>query len=110
MNHIAGQSSGPNNHVAHARLGQALSQIGDNAAAVSSIRRAIECDPKRAAYHFALGVVLFNVGNRDVAFEAFRRAKECDPNLKLPSLHIGNAKSIKMTPVYKTDTVEIDFL
>jgi tetratricopeptide (TPR) repeat protein len=66
---------------AHALLGAALSQSGNESGSVPYFEQAVRLEPQRATYHFNLGVAYEKAGQLQWALEGYRRALEIDPSL-----------------------------
>lgn len=64
---------------AHALMGAALSQCGDEPASVRHFEQAVRLDARRAAHHYNLGVAYERNGNPQWALEGYRHALEVDP-------------------------------
>jgi chemotaxis protein methyltransferase CheR len=61
----------------HYLQGVLLLELGDNAGAVSALRRALYLDADLAIAHFTLGSLLSKVGDRRGAERSFRNAERC---------------------------------
>src|SRR2546423_15600413 len=59
---------------ANALMGAALSQGGNEAAAIPYFEQAVRLEPNRAANHYNLGVAYERVGNLAWAIEGYRQA------------------------------------
>jgi len=72
--------------------GVVLHQLGEQALAADSYRRAIRSDPRYAVAYNNLGVAQADLGNDEAAVQAFRRAVEIDPSL--PRLQHNLARAL----------------
>ena len=70
----------PNQPDAMALPRRGAHQLGDSRAAAENIRRAIELNPRAAAYHNSLGLALRATGELDAAIASYRRALEISPD------------------------------
>lgn len=69
----------PTHALAHAKLGAALSHLGEFGEAEQILRRAVELDGRDAEAHFNLGALLYFRGDFAAAETVLRRAAKLDP-------------------------------
>jgi Flp pilus assembly protein TadD len=78
----------PNAHAALFMLGQCQERLGETAASISTLRRALELEPDSARYAVALGRSLLADGQEAEAWETLERL---DPTLMEPSFRTPRA-------------------
>ena len=81
----------PDYMLAHYNLGNALKELGQLDAAVSSYRKAIEIKPDFADAHNNLGTVLKDQGQSDAALASYRRVLELKPDYAEAHNNLGVA-------------------
>src|SRR5579883_2312575 len=81
----------PSNADALHFLGVILGQRGETAAAIDSIRRAVELRPNAPAFHNNLGKALESAGDLTAAVQSYRRAVELAPGYAGASFNLGTA-------------------
>ncbi len=81
----------PDDHEAHANLGNALKDLGQLNDAVTSYRRALAINPDFAEAHNNLGVALAALRRFDDAIASFRRALAIRPDYANTHNNLGNA-------------------
>jgi len=80
----------PNHGDAWHMLAGLAHQSGDNAAALASVRRAIDANPSVAIYHASHGLILSAMEQPDDAIDAYRQALRLDSNLAGAHTNLGN--------------------
>ena len=81
----------PDDADVHNNLGNALHDLGQFDAAVTSYRRALEINPGFASAHYNLGISLRSLGCLDEAVSSYRRALEIKPDYAEAHNNLGNA-------------------
>jgi tetratricopeptide (TPR) repeat protein len=79
----------------HNNLGTALSDKGDEDAAIAAYREAIRLDPKFSSAHSNLGTALSDKGDKDAAIAAYSEAIRLDPKNALAHNGLGNVLAEK---------------
>jgi predicted CXXCH cytochrome family protein len=77
--------------LAQRRLGEVLSQLGENDRAVAALRKAMEIDPGDGEAYKELGLHLARLGRFQDAIEASRAGIAADPDLPAPHNNLGGA-------------------